>query len=31
VPTSATEVIKVSFEATDGESKVQILDRPASA
>jgi len=27
VPTSATEVIKVSFEATDGESKVQILDR----
>jgi pyrimidine operon attenuation protein/uracil phosphoribosyltransferase len=31
VPTSATEVIKVSFESTDGESKVQILDRPASA
>ncbi len=27
VPTSATEVIKVSFESTDGESKVQILDR----
>jgi len=31
VPTSATEVIKVSFEATDGISKVQILDRPAGA
>jgi pyrimidine operon attenuation protein/uracil phosphoribosyltransferase len=31
VPTSATEVIKVSFEATDGVSKVEILDRPASA
>jgi pyrimidine operon attenuation protein/uracil phosphoribosyltransferase len=30
VPTSATEVIKVSFEATDGVSKVEILDRPAS-
>ena len=29
VPTSASEVIKVSFEATDGVSKVQILDRPA--
>ena len=27
VPTSATEVIKVSFEATDGEAKVQILER----
>ncbi len=27
VPTSANEVIKVSFEATDGESNVQILDR----
>jgi len=31
VPTSASEVIKVSFEATDGVSKVQILDRPADA
>jgi pyrimidine operon attenuation protein/uracil phosphoribosyltransferase len=31
VPTSASEVIKVAFEATDGESKVQILDRPAGA
>jgi len=31
VPTSASEVIKVSFEATDGISKVQILDRPAEA
>ncbi len=31
VPTSATEVIKVSFEATDGESKVQILDRKLDA
>ena len=29
VPTSASEVIKVSFESTDGVSKVQILDRPA--
>jgi pyrimidine operon attenuation protein/uracil phosphoribosyltransferase len=27
VPTSASEVIKVSFEATDGAAKVQILDR----
>lgn len=27
VPTSASEVIKVSFESTDGESKVQILER----
>jgi pyrimidine operon attenuation protein/uracil phosphoribosyltransferase len=31
VPTSAHEVIKVSFEETDGVSKVQILDRPAGA
>lgn len=31
VPTSATEVIKVSFEATDGESNVQILDRKLDA
>ena len=31
VPTSATEVIKVSFEATDGESKVQILERKLDA
>ncbi|MEO8276168.1 MAG: bifunctional pyr operon transcriptional regulator/uracil phosphoribosyltransferase PyrR [Thermoanaerobaculia bacterium] len=31
VPTSASEVIKVSFEATDGESKVQILDRKPDA
>jgi pyrimidine operon attenuation protein/uracil phosphoribosyltransferase len=31
VPTSATEVIKVAFEETDGTSKVQILDRPAGA
>lgn len=31
VPTSATEVIKVSFEATDGESKVQILERKPEA
>lgn len=29
VPTSASEVVKVSFAATDGVSKVQILDRPA--
>ncbi len=29
VPTSAHEVIKVSFQETDGASKVQILDRPA--
>jgi pyrimidine operon attenuation protein / uracil phosphoribosyltransferase len=29
VPTSRSEVIKVSFEATDGVSQVQILDRPA--
>ena len=35
VPTSASEVIKVSFEETDGAAKVQILDRrvetPAAA
>jgi pyrimidine operon attenuation protein/uracil phosphoribosyltransferase len=31
VPTSATEVIKVCFEATDGSARVQILDRPAEA
>ena len=31
VPTSATEVIKVAFEATDGESKVQILERKPEA
>ncbi|MCM2269276.1 MAG: bifunctional pyr operon transcriptional regulator/uracil phosphoribosyltransferase PyrR [Thermoanaerobaculia bacterium] len=31
VPTSASEVIKVCFESTDGVSKVQILDRPAGA
>lgn len=31
VPTSAHEVIKVSFESTDGDSRVQILDRPAEA
>jgi pyrimidine operon attenuation protein/uracil phosphoribosyltransferase len=31
VPTSRTEVIKVSFQTTDGVSKVQILDRPAGA
>jgi pyrimidine operon attenuation protein/uracil phosphoribosyltransferase len=31
VPTSATEVIKVSFEQTDGTSKVQILDRRPEA
>ena len=31
VPTSASEVIKVSFESTDGASKVQILDRPGGA
>ena len=31
VPTSATEVIKVSFESTDGASKVEILDKPARA
>ncbi len=31
VPTSATEVIKVAFEETDGASQVQILDRPAGA
>ena len=30
VPTSASEVIKVSFETTDGVSKVEILDRPAA-
>ena len=28
VPTSAAEVIKVSFESTDGVDKVEILDRP---
>ncbi len=28
VPTSASEVIKVSFASTDGVTKVQILDRP---
>ena len=27
VPTSASEVIKVSFEETDGAAKVQILER----
>jgi len=31
VPTSASEVIKVSFESIDGESKVEILGRPAGA
>lgn len=31
VPTSASEVIKVCFESTDGESKVQILDRKPEA
>lgn len=31
VPTSASEVIKVSFESTDGVSQVQILDRPQGA
>ena len=31
VPTSAAEVIKVAFEATDGESKVQILERKPEA
>ena len=31
VPTSASEVIKVSFESTDGISNVEILDRPAMA
>ena len=31
VPTSATEVIKVSFEPTDGAAKVQILDRRVEA
>jgi pyrimidine operon attenuation protein/uracil phosphoribosyltransferase len=31
VPTSASEVIKVSFEATDGAAQVQILDRRAGA
>ncbi len=31
VPTSASEVIKVSFAATDGVSKVQILERPGGA
>jgi pyrimidine operon attenuation protein/uracil phosphoribosyltransferase len=31
VPTSASEVIKVSFESTDGISQVQILDRSAGA
>jgi len=30
VPTSASEVIKVCFDSTDGVSKVQILDRPAA-
>ena len=28
VPTSASEVIKVSFASTDGLDKVEILDRP---
>lgn len=31
VPTSASEVIKVSFEETDGKSEVQILDRKPEA
>lgn len=31
VPTSASEVIKVSFEETDGDTKVQILDRKPDA
>jgi pyrimidine operon attenuation protein/uracil phosphoribosyltransferase len=31
VPTSAAEVIKVSFASTDGASKVEILGRPAQA
>lgn len=31
VPTSASEVIKVSFEATDGESQVAILERKPGA
>ena len=31
VPTSASEVIKVSFEATDGASNVQILERKPEA
>ena len=31
VPTSATEVIKVSFAETDGEAKVQILERKPDA
>jgi pyrimidine operon attenuation protein/uracil phosphoribosyltransferase len=31
VPTSANEVIKVSFSAVDGATKVQIFDRPAEA
>ncbi|MGE0641676.1 MAG: bifunctional pyr operon transcriptional regulator/uracil phosphoribosyltransferase PyrR [Thermoanaerobaculia bacterium] len=31
VPTSASEVIKVSFEETDGDTKVQILDRKPEA
>ena len=29
VPTSSTEVIKVSFTETDGADQVQILERPA--
>jgi pyrimidine operon attenuation protein/uracil phosphoribosyltransferase len=31
VPTSATEVIKVSFQTTDGGSKVEILNRSSEA
>lgn len=31
VPTSATEVIKVAFESTDGVTRVQILDRAVEA
>ena len=31
IPTSASEVIKVSFEATDAESKVQILEHKPGA
>ena len=31
IPTSASEVIKVSFEATDAESKVQILELKSGA
>jgi len=31
VPTSASEVIKVSFEETDGATQVQILDRAGGA